>query len=689
MVFRAACLGLLYLFAAPLSAADYLSLKLEEINGADWYARGLAVQVNLDSPADEYHISVEEIAHPALPSPIQGFQLHCRKGRITDKRIQCKKGVADLTVSGLKLRNINFSFNINTDRQQYDIKADNIKLFDAIFSGELSSDKKKWRLDAAGKGIDLTQLSTLPSALITLLQDYSIQGKVDLSGKIQGTPAQLLAAEWHLKFRDLGFADKAAAYLGEGLNGEWLGDVRLNAEDWSGTQRLAVNKGEMLTPFFYLPLSRQAVELSMGFNYQPKAKSLALSSVNINQGELFSLNGNAVLALTDGLQIQSAEITSPPLQILPIFTRYLLPVIANPLLEDIELAGKIDLILKYSKNRTVISLGLNHLFMEQGLASTGQGTGQFALYDVSGRLNWSEQNAEESRVSWQGGHLFGGITLGPGALPLNLSGNRVALVKSAAIPVLDGKLQAEQFELTQGVKGPKIRFQGYLTPITMEAISGAIGWPLLSGQLSGMIPGIAYENGVISVEGLALVKVFAGDILIKQLKLEDLFGPLPALTANLEMKNIDLETLTRTFAFGKITGKLSGRVDNLRLEDWEPVAFDARFETPDDDESRHRINQKAVDNISNLGGAGVSGAISRSFLRFFEEFGYDRLGISCRLENGVCNMGGIESSEKGYYLVKGGGIPRIDIMGFNRRTDWSVLVSKLQQISTGGAPIIE
>ncbi|MCW8848087.1 MAG: hypothetical protein OQK19_05005, partial [Sedimenticola sp.] len=170
---------------------------------------------------------------------------------------------------------------------------------------------------------------------------------------------------------------------------------------------------------------------------------------------------------------------------------------------------------------------------------------------------------------------------------------------------------------------------------------------------------------------------------------EDLFGALPALTANLEMKNVDLETLTRTFSFGKITGKLGGRIDGLRLEDWQPVAFDARFETPADDESRHRINQKAVDNISNLGGAGVSGAISRSFLRFFEEFGYARLGISCRLERGICHMGGIEPAERGYYLVKGGGIPRIDIMGFNQKTDWHILLSKLKQISSGGAPVIE
>jgi hypothetical protein len=125
------------------------------------------------------------------------------------------------------------------------------------------------------------------------------------------------------------------------------------------------------------------------------------------------------------------------------------------------------------------------------------------------------------------------------------------------------------------------------------------------------------------------------------------------------------------------------------LEEWAPVSFDAAFATPAGDKSRRRISQKAVDNISNLGGSGVSGALSRSFLRIFEEFGYDRLGISCRLERGVCHMGGIEAAERGYYLVKGGGIPRIDIMGFNRETDWQVLVSKLKQIASGESPVIQ
>jgi hypothetical protein len=114
------------------------------------------------------------------------------------------------------------------------------------------------------------------------------------------------------------------------------------------------------------------------------------------------------------------------------------------------------------------------------------------------------------------------------------------------------------------------------------------------------------------------------------------------------------------------------------MESWRPVAFDAEFATPEDDRSRHRISQKAVDTISNIGGGGVGGALSRSFLRFLEDFPYQRLGIRCRLQHGVCDMGGVEPAEQGYYLVKGSFIPpRLDVIGYADRVDWDSLVAQI------------
>ena len=109
---------------------------------------------------------------------------------------------------------------------------------------------------------------------------------------------------------------------------------------------------------------------------------------------------------------------------------------------------------------------------------------------------------------------------------------------------------------------------------------------------------------------------------------------------------------------------------------------------PPDDRSRHRISQRAIDNISELGG-GVSGLASKGLLGLFEDFGYKRLGIGCRLQRGVCEMRGVRPAEHGYYLIEGGGIPRVDVIGFNRQIDWQRLVEQLANIQNRGSPTIE
>jgi hypothetical protein len=67
-------------------------------------------------------------------------------------------------------------------------------------------------------------------------------------------------------------------------------------------------------------------------------------------------------------------------------------------------------------------------------------------------------------------------------------------------------------------------------------------------------------------------------------------------------------------------------------------------------------------------------------LHFFDTFGYSALGWNCKLENGVCRMGGIAEAPQGYVIVKGGGVPAINVLGYNRRVDWSELVQRLQRI---------
>ena len=186
------------------------------------------------------------------------------------------------------------------------------------------------------------------------------------------------------------------------------------------------------------------------------------------------------------------------------------------------------------------------------------------------------------------------------------------------------------------------------------------------------------------------MRMFDGNVVVHDLRVGDLFGADPVLTTDIDIHDLDLEQLTNAFSFGKIEGKLGGQIHGLKLENWSPVAFDAKFETPPDDHSTHRISQRAVENLSSIGSGGVMGALSTGYLKVFKNYSYDRLGISCVLKDGYCSMDGVAPAPNGdYYIVSRGGMlpPWIDVKGTGRRVAWTDLVFGLKRIASGNASI--
>ena len=77
-------------------------------------------------------------------------------------------------------------------------------------------------------------------------------------------------------------------------------------------------------------------------------------------------------------------------------------------------------------------------------------------------------------------------------------------------------------------------------------------------------------------------------------------------------------------------------------------------------------------------------------MKFFEEFNYAKLGISCRLDKEICLMDGIDPAPKGgYYLVKGRGLPRINVIGNAPQVDWPRLVAQIRAIMESDGPVVE
>ena len=186
--------------------------------------------------------------------------------------------------------------------------------------------------------------------------------------------------------------------------------------------------------------------------------------------------------------------------------------------------------------------------------------------------------------------------------------------------------------------------------------------------------------------------LFSGQMTVTNLSLQTPLGKTPKLFADMQFRRLDLGDLTRTFSFGTIEGKLDGDVNNLEMQNWKPVKFDAKVQSSPEVSGERRyakkISQRAVENISALGGAGVAAAVQRSFLRFFKEFNYAKLGLSCQLRNDTCKMDGIESTAQGYVIVKGSGIPAITVMGYNQTVGWGELLSRIKRVTDGNSKAV-
>ncbi len=71
-------------------------------------------------------------------------------------------------------------------------------------------------------------------------------------------------------------------------------------------------------------------------------------------------------------------------------------------------------------------------------------------------------------------------------------------------------------------------------------------------------------------------------------------------------------------------------------------------------------------------------ALQTGVFRMFDEYDYAKLGLRCHLVNDVCLMSGIEPAGTGYYILKGRGVPQINIIGNAGRVNWPQLLSQIQ-----------
>jgi hypothetical protein len=681
---RIAVLAAGLLTAVPLPAAQSLHLRLGDIRREGLHIQDVQLDVGLGGKGPvEVHIRTGTIQLPEPIGTIHGVRVDCERARLGTLQLHCDEARIRLHSDLLDSPEFRASFTYRAVPRSLRLRIEGLHLAGGQLSLEGRFRERRWQATVRAGHLDAARIPPLLKRVAALgLPLEQWQGRLDFEADVSGSGGLPHSIEAHGKFQGLGFSDAGGLLAAEGLEGE----LRLSSRRRGGADHfdlgLSLRKGQLYAdPVFLEPQPDAALAVRLRGARDVRRRRLDLDAIELVHPGVAALSGSARLRLGKTVELRSARLDLHELKFPAGYLTYLQPFLIGSAMDDLETEGSLSGTIGIGgQGIETVQLTLRDVYLDDH-------AGRFGLSALDGTLAWDAARERSSDVRWSGGHVFA-LEVGAARLHMQSRGRDLKLLTPLELPLFDGSLVVDELQLDNaGQPDMAVNLQGYLTPVSMERLSQALGWPVFRGRLSGMIPGVTYADGELAVHGNLLMRIFDGQVLIRGLRLADLFGPVPTLAADVDIRSLDLEPLTQAFSFGRIRGRLGGRIHGLVLEDWQPLAFDARLETPEDDDSRHEISQRAVENLSSLGG--VSGALSRGLLRFFENFSYDRIGLGCRLRNGICEMDGVEAAPGGgYYIVKGGGLPRIHVVGFQRRVDWRVLMERIKNISLQGGPVV-
>lgn len=498
-----------------------------------------------------------------------------------------------------------------------------------------------------------------------------VEGRLDITGVALETPDGRIAAE--------------------NLAGGFAIDYRTR----QGTSSVVLDGtlgGEILYGNTFLGLGRQPGRLRIEGDMRP-GSGWQLHSIRWRDGDALTAEGSAGFAADAALRDLDLRLRST--NIAPLRQRYLSGWLALFGLSDIELTGALDARVQMRDGALRVADAELH-----GV-DVHDPKHRFAFDNLNGDLRYSADVPVSSSLRWAGGELYG-LKFEAATLPFESSNGWLRFRDAVVIPVFGGRLRFDDFTLRppKGDEGLQMNFGLTLDRIDFGKVSEALGLPAFRGELSGRIPNARYANDRLDFDGGLTLGLFGGQVRMTALSMERPFGTAPTLSGNIDLDDLDLLGLTEVLGFGTITGKLDGRIHGLRMVDWQAVAFDAELRTDRKRGVKQRISQRAVQNISSVGDSSFVSSLQGRLIGLFDDFGYARIGISCRLANEVCEMGGLSSvagrseaprsDAQGFTIVQGSGLPRLSVVGYNRRVDWPTLVERLSAASKGDIkPIID
>jgi hypothetical protein len=539
-------------------------------------------------------------------------------------------------------------------------------------AGKLNFSGADWNTRAELTAGDLKRVAAYLPVTAPKITQGVVSGTVIASSSSAG-----LRIEPDLVLSNIFFSDKDGLHAGEKLNAKFKGVITQADKGWRWKGDLDYLSGEALwTPLYF---EKGGHKLSLAGSFDDKFFRIDNSSL-----QLADIGAANITFAWDNKASKMNEfrLAAKGINLDPLYKVILKPYMEKTAFNAMTVKGNgdIDWVLSNDEIK-VLDLTLRDAQFEDA-------NNRFSVSGLQLDLPWKLDEKRDARIRFASAKMLN-VPLGAVDTPVSMNGYDFS-VPRLILPIFDGKLEIKDFKAAETKGEWTWKFSGGLSPLSLSNLTKSLKLPELKGNISGEIPVVEYINHDIKMGGALVIQMLDGFAIIKDVALYRVLGEAPRFTADVDARNLDLALMTEAFSFGKMQGRVDLRINDMELVKWKPVKMDASVMSSPGSYAK-KISQQAVQNITALGGAGAVAAIQRSFLQFFEQFGYEKLGLTCKLSNNICEMGGIESTPQGYVIVKGGGIPAITVMGYNRTVGWQELLERVARITqeNAAAPVIK
>jgi hypothetical protein len=677
------------LLAVPAVDSNRLQGSIESAHSDQFRIQGIQSSIELSDGALRGEIHIDALILIASGQTFEDISVACGSFRPTNVAYYCNDARITATFPGVGRQTVSgtFSYSRATATARFlllDLQAagSTLRLSGTVNDAGLD-------ISFSGNALHVDALIGLAQDFSEVFDDYSGGGLATIKGRLRSGTSRPTTLDITSTLESLSVANDKGTIAAENIQGDIDLAVTLTADTTRFTLQLNTHQGEAYLEPVYASFGEHALSLFAEDVLTSDFSRYDIPLFRIQQDSVLDMSGDARLFMPKDEQQPgsvTANIHLADTSVTGLYTSFVQVLLAGTIFGDLETDGRVSGQVRIENNLpTLARLRLDEVILDDA----GR---RFSIYGLNGIVDWpgtAQDPVGPSEFHWDSAMVYN-IIIGGGDVGLRLGPADVELLAPLRIPLAGGALRLNQLALHDyGSETATGILDAELEPVQLSQLTGAIGWPPFSGRLSGRLPSLTLSEETMMVGGSLTASAFDGGIEVSNLRIERPFGRVPRLYADLRLRQLDLERLTNVFSFGLIQGRLSGDVTGLEMIGWRTTAMDMHFYTPPDDRSRRRISQRAVENLASVGGGGAGAMLSSGLMQFFEVFSYDRIGLRCILRDGSCAMSGAGASGDGYYIVKGSGLPRIDVVGFKKQVSWSRLVRQLTEITRSNAPTVE